>query len=175
MPSEGDVVNKQNQGVRFDIRQHSSPFTSLLEGWDVLLQPPFPKQISQKLNLPPLLSVNVSLLKDSRRQTDGLGSRSFGSSEFAVRALPLRIRSSSVKSVRRTTSVFFNSRSDPTKLEPLSHRNSFTSPLRFIKRLKHIMNSSVSIELTTSRCTLPMVKQVNKQHHRFAVPWPCFT
>ena len=72
MPSGAVIVNKQNQGVRFDIRQHSSPFTSLLEGWDVLLRPPFPKQIGQKLNLPPLLSVNVSLLKDSRRQTDDL-------------------------------------------------------------------------------------------------------
>ena len=33
------------------------------------------------------------------------GSRSFGSSEFAVRAPPLRIRSTSVTSVRRTTFV----------------------------------------------------------------------
>ena len=79
MPSRGVVVNKQNQGVGFDIRQHSSPFTSLLEGWDVLLQPPFPKQIGQKLNLPLLLSVNVSLVGRVS------GSRSFGSSEFAVR------------------------------------------------------------------------------------------
>ena len=70
MPSRGVVVNEQNQGVGFDIRQHSSPFTSLLEGWDVLLQPPFPKQIGQKLNLSPLLSVNVSLLKDSRREVE---------------------------------------------------------------------------------------------------------
>ena len=69
MPSGDVVVNKQNQGAGFDIRQHSSPFASLLEGWDVLLQPPFPKEIGQKLNLPPLVSVNVSLLKDSRRQT----------------------------------------------------------------------------------------------------------
>ena len=33
------------------------------------------------------------------------GSTSFGSSAFAVRAPPLRIRSTSVRSVRRTTSV----------------------------------------------------------------------
>ena len=33
------------------------------------------------------------------------GSRSFGSSEFAVRAVSLRIRSISVRSVHRTTSV----------------------------------------------------------------------
>ena len=72
MPSGGVVVNEQNQGFGFDITQHSSLFASLLEGWDVLLQPPFPKEIGQKLNLPPLVSVNVSLLKDSRRQTDDL-------------------------------------------------------------------------------------------------------
>ena len=72
MPSGGVVVNKQNQDFGFDITQHSSLFASLLEGWDVLLQPPFPKEIGQKLNLPPLVSVNFSLLIDSRRQTDDL-------------------------------------------------------------------------------------------------------
>ena len=52
--------------------------------------------------------------------------------------------------------------------EPLSHQSSFTSPLRLMHRLKHMMASFVSIVLTTSRCTQRIVKQVKRQHQRFA-------
>lgn len=71
--------------------------------------------------------------------------------------------------------LLLNSRSAPTKFDPLSHRSSKTSPRRFMNLRRHIIKSSVSMELTNSKCTLRVFRQVKRQHHRLAVPRPCLT
>lgn len=68
-----------------------------------------------------------------------------------------------------------NSHSAPTKFDPLSHGSSNTSPQGFKNLRRHIIKSSVSMELTSSKCTLRVFRQVKRQHHRLAVPLPCLT
>ena len=58
-------------------------------------------------------------------------------------------------------SVFIlNSRSAPTNCDPLSHRSSKTSPRWFMNLRRHIIKSSLSIELTNSKCTLRIFRRV---------------
>lgn len=92
--------------------------------------------------------------------------------------LYLHSRCSSSRSIFwpfHSSTPFFNSRSASTKFDPLSHRSSKTSPRRFMNLRRHIIKSSVSIELTNPKCTLRVFRQVKRQHQRLAVPLPCLT
>lgn len=130
MPSVCTFIHQQDQGIWLQLGLGLVPFSSNLQGWQVFPQPLLQKRIYKELDLLPFSSVLVRLYTPVHtwRKAD-----SFSLHQEVRRCLCLMSS--------------LGSSSAPTKLDPLSHLNSDTSPQRLMNPLKDIMKSRSSNEL----------------------------